>query len=114
MLQRLVAIHSGIEIDRIQGYQNDPETAKAVNVALRTITARKPLQIVQGAYLLEEVQAIVEQSTKGREEVTAVFIDHSLLMDTQQSSAGRYDRFTQLSEGLRKMALRYSCVRQRF
>lgn len=110
VLQRLVAIHSGIEIDRIQGYQNDPETAKAVNVALRTITARKPLQIVQGAYLLEEVQAIVEQSTKGREEVTAVFIDHSLLMDTQQSSAGRYDRFTQLSEGLRKMALRYNIV----
>ena len=110
VLQRLVSIQSGLELDRIQGYQNDPQTADAVNIALRAITGKKPLQIIQGAYLLEELQDIIEKSTKGREETTVVFIDHSLLMDTRQGSSGRYDRFTQVSEGLRKMALRYNII----
>lgn len=110
VLQRLVAIQSGLEIDRIQGYQNDEQTAAAVNIALQSITSREPIQIIQGAYMLEDVQDIIEKSIKGREKPTAVFIDHSLLMDTRQGASGRYDRFTQLSEGLRKMALKYNII----
>ena len=110
VLQRLVAIQSGLEIDRIQGYQNDEQTAAAVNIALQSITSREPVQIIQGAYMLEDVQDIIEKSIKGREKPTAVFIDHSLLMDTRQGASGRYDRFTQLSEGLRKMALKYNII----
>lgn len=110
VLGRLVAIQSGMEIDRIQGYQKDPKTAEAVNTALQAITSRKPIQVIQDAYLLEELEDIIKKSIQGRKEPTIVFIDHSLLMDTGRNSAGRYDRFTQISEGLRKMALRNDII----
>ena len=38
VLRRLAAIHSGIEIDRIEGYKNDEKTAAAVNITLQAIT----------------------------------------------------------------------------
>lgn len=110
VLQRLVAIHTGMEIDRVEGYQQDAKTAEAVNIALQAITARKPVQIIQGEYTLERIQEITEKAIAGREETTIVFIDHSLLMDTQKYTAGRYDRFTQISEGLRKMALKNNII----
>lgn len=110
VLRRLAAIHSGIEIDRIEGYKNDEKTAAAVNITLQAITGRKPLQVIQGAYMLEDIEEIIKRSTKGRADPTMVFIDHSLLVDTKSSTGGRYDRFTQISEGLRKMALRYDVV----
>ena len=110
VLRRLAAIHSGIEIDRIEGYKTDEKTAAAVNITLQAITGRKPLQVIQGAYMLETIEDIVSKSTEGRAEPTMVFIDHSLLVDTKSSTGGRYDRFTQISEGLRKMALRYNIV----
>lgn len=110
VLERLVAIHSGMELDRVEGYQKDKKTAAAVNAAVRAIAARKPIQVIEGAYFLEDLQEIIEKSTEGRKEPTAVFIDHSLLMDTKTGSAGRYDRFTQLSEGLRKMALSHNII----
>ena len=110
VLRRLAAIHSGIEIDRIEGYKNDEKTAAAVNITLQAITGRKPLQVIQGAYMLETIEDIVSKSTEGRADPTMVFIDHSLLVDTKSSTGGRYDRFTQISEGLRKMALRYNIV----
>lgn len=110
VLQRLVSIHTGIELDRIEGYQNDEQTAAAVNIALQAITDRKPIQVIQGAYFLQEIQEIIEKSTKGREEKTIVFIDHSLLVDTDKNAGSRYDRFTQVSEGLRKIALKYNII----
>lgn len=110
VLRRLTAIHSGIEIDRIEGYKNDEKTAAAVNISLQAITGRKPLQVIQGAYMLQDIEDIIRRSTKGRTEPTAVFIDHSLLVDTKNNTGGRYDRFTQISEGLRKMALRYDII----
>ena len=110
VLRRLTAIHSGLELDRIEGYKNDKKTAAAVNVSLQAITSRKPLQVIQGTYLLEQIEAIVRQSTEGREDPTIVIIDHSLLVDTQAHSGSRYERFTQVSEGLRKMALKYNII----
>ena len=105
VLRRLTAIYSGIELDRIEGYKHDEKTAAAVNISLKAITGRKPLQVIQGAYMLQEIEDIIKRSTAGREEPTIVFIDHSLLVDTQKNTGSRYDRFTQVSEGLRKIAL---------
>lgn len=110
VLRRLVAIQSGLELDQIEGYQRDDATAAAVNSHLQVITTRKPLQIIQGAYILEDLEQIIEQSVKGRTETTIVFIDHSLLVDLKGNSSGRYDRFTRVSEGLRKIALKYNVI----
>ena len=110
VLRRLTAIYSGIELDRIEGYKHDAKTAAAVNISLQAITSRKPLQVIQGAYMLQQIEDIIKQSTKGRDEPTIVIIDHSLLVDTQERTGSRYDRFTQVSEGLRKMALSNNIV----
>lgn len=110
ILRRLVAIQSGIELDRIGGYQNDERTAGAVNAALKIITDRQPLQIVQDAYRLEEIKALIKKSTKDREEPTIVFIDHTLLVNTNEKTSGRYERFTKISEELRQMSLKYNII----
>lgn len=119
VLRRLTAIHSGIELDVIEGYKHDEKTAAAVNISLKAITGRKPLQVIQGhymdgeeeksAYLLQQIQEIIERSTKGREETTIVIIDHSLLVNTQEDGS-RYERFTEVSEGLRKIALNNNII----
>ena len=119
VLRRLTAIHSGLELDRIEGYKHDEKTAAAVNISLKAITSRKPLQVIQGrymdgeeeksAYLLSQIQEIIERSTKGREETTIVIIDHSLLVNTQEDGS-RYERFTDVSEGLRKIALNNNII----
>lgn len=110
VLRRLVAIESGLEIDRIEGYKNDPNTARAVNIFLKAITSRQPLQIIQDIYTLEQIEAIIEASAEGRNRPTMVFIDHSLLVEIDARTAGRYERFTIISEKLRKIALKYNIV----
>ena len=110
VLRRLVAIQSGIEINRIKTYKHDPKIAEAVNTALKTITEKHPIQVIKGVYMLEDIDKIIERSTEGREEPTIVIIDHSLLVDLKSGSAGRYDRFTQVSEKLRKMAQAHNVV----
>ena len=110
VLRRLVAIQSGLELDRIEGYKQDPKTAAAVNAYLKQIANRKPLQVIQGVYQLGQIEGIIKRSTADREEPTIVFIDHSLLVETEAKTAGRYERFTIVSEQLRKMALRYNVV----
>lgn len=110
VLRRLVAIQGGLELDRIEGYQNDPNTAAAVNAFLKTITDRKPLQVLQDVYMLDQIEAIIEKSTAGRQEPTLVFIDHSLLIEISARVAGRYERFTIISEKLRKISLKYNII----
>lgn len=110
VLRRLVAIQSGLELDRIEGYKGDPDTAAAVNAYLKTIAGRKPLQVIQDKYLLDQIEKIIEKSTAGRKEPTIVFIDHSLLVEISARVAGRYERFTVISEKLRKIALRYNVI----
>lgn len=110
VMRRLVAIQSGLELDRIEGYRNDPGTAAAVNLYLKAITGRQPLQIIQDVYLLEQIEGIIKASTEGRQAPTMVFIDHSLLIELSDRVTGRYDRFTIISERLRKVALKYNIV----
>lgn len=103
ILRRLVSIRTGIELDRIEGYKHDERTAAAVNSALRVLTSRKPLQIIQDKYNIKDIEAEIRQTTAGRDDPTIVVIDHSLLVTTKESFS-RYERFTQISEELRRIA----------
>lgn len=107
VLRRLVAIHSGIMLDRVEGYKKDEQTAKDVNKALKEITGRKPLQIISDAYTLEDIEVIIKHSIQYRPdgEPTIVVIDHSLLVQTAGKTGSRYERFTEISEGLRRLSL---------
>lgn len=111
-LRRLVSIHSGILLDRIEGYRKDEQTARAVNIALKEITARKPLQIVNYAYTLEDIEALIKHSIQFREDdaPTIVIIDHSLLVQTAGKAGNRYERFTAISEGLRRLSLQNNII----
>lgn len=102
VLQRLVSINSGMELDRVEGYKQDERTQEAVNSFLKALTSRKPLQVIQDVYELDEIESLVRKSIQGREEPTIVFIDHSLLVQT--ANKDRYSRFTDISEGLRRLS----------
>ena len=106
VLRRLVAIHSGIMLDRVEGYKKDEQTAKDVNKALKEITGRKPLQIISDAYTLEDIEVIIKHSIQYRpdDEPTIVVIDHSLLVQTAGKTGSRYERFTDISEKLRRIS----------
>ena len=103
ILRRLVSIRTGIELERIEGYNHDEMTAAAVNSALKIITDRKPLQILQDKYSLQDIEAEIKKATAGREDPTVVVIDHSLLV-TIEGNVSRYERFTQVSEELRRIS----------
>ena len=107
VLRRLTAIYSGFEIKSIEQYRKDPKIAEAVNISLKAITSRKPLQVLQAtdAATVEQMTAIIDRSIKGREEPTIVIIDHSLLVNTEAGTSARYERFTQISESLRRLSL---------
>lgn len=103
VLQRLVSIRTGIELDRIEGYKHDEQTAAVVNIALKEITARQPLQVIQDKYKLTEIESEIKKATVERETPTIIVIDHSLLVTTDDSFS-RYERFTQISEELRRIS----------
>ena len=111
VLQRLVSIHSGIVLDRVEGYKKDEQTARAVNEALKEITGRKPLQVISDACSLDDVELIIKHSMQFRnidDEPTIVIIDHSLLIKTKE--ADRYKRFTAISEKLHEIAKDYNII----
>lgn len=105
VLRRLAAIRSGLPIEQIEGYNRDEKTRAAVNDALRALTSGKPLQILDGVYQVEQLEPIIKKSIAGRKEPTLLFIDHGLRLTTTQRTTGRYDRFTEISEKLRGLAL---------
>lgn len=109
ILQRLVAIQTGIELDRIEGYQKDPHTEAAVNSALRAITSRKPLQILNDVYALEEIEAIIKKTTKDREEPTIVIIDHGGLLEIEKRLDG-YEKFTYIAKNLRRISRKNNII----
>lgn len=110
ILQRLVAIHTGIELDQIEGYKHDANTRKKVNAAIQEILARKEIRLLTDVYNLKEIETQIQATTAGRSEPTIVFIDTGLLVDTGNKSASRYERFTTISEELRRMARLYNVV----
>lgn len=104
VLQRLIAIHTGIKLDVIEGYKHDKNTREKVNAAIREITARKEIQLLEDAYDLDEIERQIQAATAGRSEPTIVFIDTGLLVTTTGKTASRYERFTEISEKLRRIS----------
>lgn len=104
VLQRLVAIHTGVELDRIEGYKHDAKTRADVNAAIAEIAARREIQLIEDIYDLKQIEAYIQAATMGRKEPTMVFIDTGLLVTLQNKSASRYERFTQISEELRRIS----------
>lgn len=103
ILQRLVAIHTGMELDRIEGYKQDKNTRDEVNAAMNEILSRKEIRLLTDSYDLQEIEAQIKAATQGRTEPTIVFIDTGLLVTTSNKSASRYERFTHISEELRRI-----------
>ena len=104
VLQRLVAIHTGVELDEIEGYKHDQRTRSKVNAAIREITARREIQLLEDVYDLKQIEAQIQAATRGRTEPTIVFIDTGLLVTLPNKTASRYERFTQISEELRRIS----------
>lgn len=104
ILQRLVAIHTGIELDEIEGYKHDANTRSKVNAALQEITARKEIRLIADVYDLTEIEKQIQAATKDRTDPTIVFVDTGLLVTTANKSASRYERFTHISEELRRIS----------
>lgn len=110
ILRRLVAIRTGIELDQIEGYQQDEKTAETVNAALKAITSRKPLQVLQNVYSVEDIENTIKQATEGRTAPTIVIVDHSLLVTTKTKTRSRYERFTLISEELRRISRQQNII----
>lgn len=104
ILQRLVAIHTGIELDEIEGYKHDANMRSKVNAALQEITQRKEIRLIADVYDLAEIEKQIQAATKDRTEPTIVFVDTGLLVTTANKSASRYERFTHISEELRRIS----------
>ena len=104
ILQRLVAIHTGIELDEIEGYKHDSYTRSKVNAAISEIVSRKDISLLADVYDLKEIERQIQAVTKDRTEPTIVFVDTGLLVTTANKSASRYERFTQISEELRRIS----------
>lgn len=104
ILQRLVSIHTGIELDEIEGYKHDSNTRSEVNAAISEIVGRKDISLLADVYDLAEIEKQIQAATAGRTEPTIVFIDTGLLVTTGNKSASRYERFTQISEELRRIS----------
>ena len=114
ILRRLVAIHTGMDLNYIESYKKE-ENAKVradVSAALKSITSRKPLQIIKEAYYVEQMEEIIESATEDRDDPTIVVIDHSLLVKTTARgiSGDRYKRFTHISEELRRISRKYNII----
>ena len=110
ILQRLVAIHTGIELDEIEGYKHDNNTRSKVNAAISEIVGRKDITLLADVYDLKEIEKQIQTVTQDRTEPTIVFVDTGLLVTTANKSASRYERFTQISEELRRISRLYNVV----
>lgn len=104
VLQRLIAIHTGMELDRIEGYKHDVNTRSKVDAALGEILARKEIRLIADMYNIADIEMQIKAATRGRTEPTIVFVDTGLLVTLPNKSASRYERFTQISEELRRIS----------
>lgn len=104
ILQRLISIHTGMELDRIEGYKKDPQTRAAVDAALNEIISCREIQLLTDTYDIVTIEDQIQKATQGRTEPTVVFIDTALLVTTGGKALSRYERFTQISEALRRIS----------
>lgn len=104
VLQRLISIQTIEDLDKIEGYKHDEKIRPLVNDAIEKITARKEIQLLEDVYDIKDIEAQIKNATKRRKEPTIVFIDTGLLVTTKDRAASRYERFTQISEELRRIS----------
>lgn len=104
ILQRLVSIHTGMVLDKVEGYKKDDNTRKEVDAAMEQILSYKEIRLLTDAYNIQDIEAEIRTATKDREEPTIVFIDTGLLVTLSNGSMSRYERFTHISEELRRIA----------
>ena len=109
VLRRLVSIHTGLLLDKVEGYKYDQNTQKEVNQALKEITSRKPIHIVNDKYKVSDIEELIQKESVKHKTPTVVFIDHTLLLKLEGVSSG-YERFTGISEELRRIALLNNCI----
>ena len=109
VLRRLVSIHTGLLLDKVEGYKYDQNTQKEVNQALKEITSRKPIHIVNDRYKVSDIEELIQKESVKHKTPTVVFIDHTLLLKLEGVSSG-YERFTGISEELRRIALLNNCI----
>jgi len=93
-----------MKLDMIEGYKNDENTRAKVDAAVVEILSRKEIRLLTDVYSLEDIETQIKAATKGRTDPTLVFVDTGLLVTTSNRSASRYERFTHISEELRRMA----------
>lgn len=111
ILRRLVAIQTGLPIDVIEGYRKDARTAETVRNGLQTLASREPLQIVEDAYYLEDIEQHIKRATRGRQNPTIVIIDHALLMNVKSQRFDRdYAKFTHIAKELRRISRMHNIV----
>ena len=115
VLRRMVAIHSDLELDMVEGYKLDTGTQGTVNAALKEITNREPIYVENDRYKLEEIedaikQAVAIQESRGRKEPVIAFVDHVLLLRNVGKTASQYERYSRISEELRRIAVLNNCI----
>lgn len=110
ILQRLVSIRTGMELDRVEGYKKDEHTADVVNSALRGIASRQSLQVRDDLYMLEDIEKAIQETTEGRTVPTIVIIDHCILLESKVKRESDYSRFTYIAKQLRKYARQNNIV----
>lgn len=111
IIQRLVAVHGRLELDQIEGYQRDKNTAAAVNDTLKAVTSRKSLQIREDLYYIDEIETAIRDAAQGRTEPTLVIIDHGLLLGLKGSGKkSQYEIFTEIALRLRAASLKNNVI----
>lgn len=111
IVSRLISIHTGEILDKIECYQSDPRTAEEVKTAAADLLKdRQPIQLINDLYQLEDIENTIAQATEGREEPTLVFIDHALRTRLKGQSDDRYSRFSDISERLRDIVRKYNII----
>ena len=100
--KRLVGIHTKMEINLLDSYKNmTPELMSQVKQATKEITSGKPIRIFDDIRGIDKIRTICHELSQ--EEHTIVVIDHMLLTE-MEGSKNRYEKFTDISEELRKIA----------
>lgn len=110
IIQRLVSIHGGLELSRVEGYQHDRNTAETVNAVLGAVTSRKPLQIREDLRFIKDIEDAVKEATQGRTEPTLIVIDHGLLLKTDLKCNSNMERFEYIAQELRRISIEQNVI----
>ena len=110
VIKRLIAIHTGMDLDRIEGYKRDEGVKKEVIRALEEIASYREFQLLEDIYDITQIEFYIKQAVEEREEPTVIFIDTGLLVKLSGRSSSRYERFTQISEEIRRISRMYNIV----